>query len=98
MAWPATAATRTELAQQVESIQEQMVALADIQVSGRYVFCGDQATSQPYALGPPPVTVGNAKAVTINPGDAATFTIQTATGQTQFAITGQPGDTRRCGR
>ena len=49
-----TAQTRTDLAQQVESIQEQMVALADTQVSGRYVFGGDQATSQPYALGPPP--------------------------------------------
>ena len=88
-----TAATRAQLATQVASIQQQMVALADTRVSGQYIFGGDQDTSLPYAMGPPPVTVGSATAAAINPGDAATFTIQTAAGQTQFAITGQPGDT-----
>ncbi len=46
----ATNQSRTILAQQVESIQEQMVALANTEVSGQYVFSGDQSGSQPYAL------------------------------------------------
>src|SRR5580658_10313656 len=41
-----SAATRAQLAQQVESIQQQMVSLADTQVSGQYIFSGDQAGSQ----------------------------------------------------
>jgi flagellar hook-associated protein 3 FlgL len=43
-------ATRMSLAQQVQSIQEQMVGLADTQVRGRYIFAGDQYQTQPYAL------------------------------------------------
>jgi flagellar hook-associated protein 3 FlgL len=87
------AQTRADLAQQIESIQEQMVSLADTKVTGSYIFAGDQSTSPPYASGPPPVTLGSAAAVLINPGDSANFTIQTATGQTQFSITGQVNDT-----
>jgi flagellar hook-associated protein 3 FlgL len=46
----ATAATRANLAQQVQAIQQQMVGIADTQVSGRYIFSGDQSVTQPYAL------------------------------------------------
>ena len=45
-----TAATRTTLAQQIESIQEQMVALSNTEVAGRYVFSGDQDNAQSYSL------------------------------------------------
>jgi flagellar hook-associated protein 3 FlgL len=43
-------ATRAALAEQVISIQQQMVALANTQSAGRYVFGGDQDASPPYAL------------------------------------------------
>lgn len=46
----ATAANRTELANGIESVQEQMVALADTNVNGHYIFSGDQSATQPYAL------------------------------------------------
>jgi len=46
----ASDATRINLAQQIQTIQEQMVALANTQVTGRYIFSGDQDASQPYAL------------------------------------------------
>jgi flagellin-like hook-associated protein FlgL len=90
-----SATTRAQLAQQVASIQEQMVALAGTQVAGRYIFSGDQAGSQPYALNlnAPPVQIGSAPATLIKPGDTASFTIQTATGKNSFTLTGQNGDT-----
>lgn len=49
----------------------------------------------PYSLdlNPPPVPIGAAAAVAINPADTATFTIQTTTGNATITITGQPGDT-----
>jgi flagellin-like hook-associated protein FlgL len=90
-----SATTRSQLAEQVEGIQEQMVALAGTQVSGRYIFSGDQAGSLPYALNlnPPAVTVGSAPAARINAGDTATFTVQTASGSNTIAVTGQADDT-----
>jgi flagellar hook-associated protein 3 FlgL len=45
-----TDATRANLAQQIQTIQEQMVGLANTQVAGRYVFGGDDDTTQPYAV------------------------------------------------
>jgi len=45
-----TDATRAQLAQRVQSIQEQMVGLANTQVAGRYVFSGDGDASPSYAL------------------------------------------------
>ena len=91
----ATAATRAQLAQQLQSIQEQMVALANTQVAGQYVFGGDHPTAMPYQLdlNPPPVAIGNTTAQVIQPGDTATFTIQTTTGVTTITIAGQAGDT-----
>lgn len=46
----ATSEQRATLAEQVQGIQEQMVALSNTQVAGRYVFSGDQTESQAYSL------------------------------------------------
>ncbi len=39
-----------DLAQQVQSIQEQMVTVSQTQVQGRYIFSGDQMTSPAYTF------------------------------------------------
>ena len=44
------ATTRANLAQEVQSLQEQMVACSQTQVQGRYIFSGDQEGSPSYAL------------------------------------------------
>lgn len=51
-----TAATRADMAQEVASIQAQMVAFSQTQVQGRYIFSGDQPNSPTYQLNllPPP--------------------------------------------
>lgn len=51
-----TADTRANIAQEVASIQAQMVAFSQTQVQGRYIFSGDQASSATYQLDllPPP--------------------------------------------
>jgi flagellar hook-associated protein 3 FlgL len=45
-----TAATRAELLSQATSIQQQLVSLSQTQVSGRYIFSGDQDTQPAYEL------------------------------------------------
>jgi flagellar hook-associated protein 3 FlgL len=52
----ATADTRTSIAQEVAAIQAQMVTCSQTQVSGRYIFSGDQDGSPTYQLDllPPP--------------------------------------------
>jgi flagellar hook-associated protein 3 FlgL len=45
-----SAATRTSLATQMQSLQEQMVTLSNTNAGGQYVFGGDQPTVAPYAL------------------------------------------------
>lgn len=45
----ATQQSRTILAQQVQAIQQQMVSIANTQVSGRYIFSGDQSQSPSYS-------------------------------------------------
>ena len=89
------AATRLTLAQQAQSVQEQMVALANFKVAGRYVFSGNQDNLQPYALDPnPPVQIGRVAAASlILPADTAVFNVQTTAGSTQITLTGQAGDT-----
>jgi flagellar hook-associated protein 3 FlgL len=55
-----TADTRTSIAQEVASIQTQMVALSQTQVQGQFIFSGDQpgsATYQADLLPPPDPTV-----------------------------------------
>lgn len=47
-----TATTRTSLAQQLQSIQQQMVSLANTNINGRYVFSGDQDQTTPYTYDP----------------------------------------------
>jgi flagellin-like hook-associated protein FlgL len=91
----ASQTTRTNLAQQVEGIQEQMVALANTAVNGQYIFSGDQSGIQPYALQlTNPVQVGQtAAASVVPPTDTAVFQIQTASGLNTISITGQTGDT-----
>jgi flagellar hook-associated protein 3 FlgL len=51
-----TADSRNSLAQEVASVQAQMVALSLTQVQGRYIFSGDQDNSPAYELNllPPP--------------------------------------------
>jgi flagellin-like hook-associated protein FlgL len=48
----ATAATRTTLNQQVQAIEQQLVAIANTQVEGRYIFGGDDPNTQPYTFQP----------------------------------------------
>ena len=45
-----TAETRQTLAQQVQSILEEMVSYSQTQVQGRYIFSGDQSQSPTYQL------------------------------------------------
>jgi flagellar hook-associated protein 3 FlgL len=44
----ATASQRQNLATQIQSIQQQLVSLANTQVGGRYIFGGDQDQAAPY--------------------------------------------------
>jgi len=44
----ATAAARTTLAQQLQSIEQQFVGLANTAIGGRYIFSGDSDQTQPY--------------------------------------------------
>jgi len=46
----ASAATRTNLAEQVQSLQSELVGIANTRVAGRYIFSGNQDTVAPYAL------------------------------------------------
>jgi flagellin-like hook-associated protein FlgL len=88
-----TGDTRQNLAQQVQSIQDQMVALANTQVSGRYIFSGDQDTSQSYSsVSNPPVQLGQFPATVVLPTDTAVFNVQTTSGLSTITITGQVGD------
>jgi flagellar hook-associated protein 3 FlgL len=45
-----TATTNAELAQEVQSLQEEMVSYSQTQVNGRYIFSGDLDGSPSYAL------------------------------------------------
>ena len=45
-----TASSRAQLATQLQSIEQQMVGLANTQVNGRYIFAGDADQTQPYTF------------------------------------------------
>ena len=47
-----TATTRASLAQQLQSIQQQMVSLANTSINGRYIFSGDSDQTAPYSFDP----------------------------------------------
>lgn len=44
----ATAATRTQLGEQVQQIEQQLVSIANTTVGGNYIFGGDDPATQPY--------------------------------------------------
>jgi flagellar hook-associated protein 3 FlgL len=79
----ATAATRSSLAKQVQGIGEQMVALANTNFAGKYVFGGDDPTTQPYtsnfaALPTTPASLG----YTQNNTAGSTVTLANSDGDT----------------
>jgi flagellar hook-associated protein 3 FlgL len=80
-----TAATRSQLANQLQSIEQQMVGLANTQINGRYIFAGDQDQTQPYsfdATQPDPVSSYQ--------GSSSTRVVMTAAGTTfPVALTAQ---------
>jgi flagellar hook-associated protein 3 FlgL len=45
----ATASARSTLAQQLQSIEQQFVGLADTSIGGRFIFSGDTDQTQPYS-------------------------------------------------
>jgi flagellar hook-associated protein 3 FlgL len=86
----ATAASRSSLGQQVQGIEEQLVSLANTTFSGRYVFGGDNPSTQPYTFNwsvPPGGVVRNNPAgnsVTLANSDGDTLTIPGQTAQQIF--------------
>ena len=75
-----TAASRATIAQQLQSIEQQMVGLANTQVGGRYIFAGDSDQTQPYTYDitqPDPVSAyqGAASTRVIQGPDGNTFPV-----------------------
>jgi len=85
----ATAASQADMGQQVNSILQQMVGLADTQVGGRYIFSGDSDQQQPYTIDmtqtPPVVSsyLGSATTRMAQHPDGSTFPVA-LTAQTVF--------------
>jgi flagellar hook-associated protein 3 FlgL len=85
----ATAASQATMGQQVNSILQQMVGLADTQVGGRYIFSGDSDQQQPYTIDttqtPPVVSsyLGSATTRMAQHPDGSTFPVA-LTAQTIF--------------
>ena len=84
-----TAANNKSLAEQVQGIGEQMVALANTTFSGQYVFGGDNSTTQPYTsnFSANPIvlpgytqnnTATNTVSITNSDGDSIAVPAQTA--------------------
>ncbi len=71
----ATAATRASLAEQVQGIEQELVAVANTTVSGRYIFGGDNASTAPYTY-----DATSAEGVVQNTGQANTATISDSNG------------------
>src|ERR1700733_14064857 len=75
-----TASGRAGIAQQLQSIEQQMVGLANTNVNGRYIFSGDTDQAQPYtfdATQPDPVSgyQGSASTRTIQAPNGTTFPV-----------------------
>jgi flagellar hook-associated protein 3 FlgL len=80
-----TAAGRVTIAQQLQSIERQMVGLANTSVNGRYIFAGDTDQTEPYTY-----DVTQPDPVSTYQGAASTRTIQSADGTTfPVALTAQ---------
>ena len=75
-----TAAGQADIAQQMQSIESQMVGLANTSVNGRYIFSGDTDQTQPYTY-----DVTQPDPVSTYQGSASTRTIQSADG-TAFPV------------
>jgi flagellar hook-associated protein 3 FlgL len=81
----ATAATRAQNAQQLQSIEQQMVGLANTNIGGRYIFAGDSDQTQPYTYDPT-----QPDPVSAYQGSASTREIQNPQGGTfPVALTAQ---------
>jgi flagellar hook-associated protein 3 FlgL len=76
-----TAATRASLAQQVQTIQQQMVNLANTQVARQYVFSGDLSNQPSYALdlSQPPTVPQNGVDRLITPASTGTVELADST-------------------
>jgi flagellar hook-associated protein 3 FlgL len=74
-----TAARQQNLALQVQSIQQQIVALANTQVAGKYIFGGDQNQTAPYQY-----DASSATGVDAVTGSASTRQIVNPAGQTVY--------------
>lgn len=72
-----TASGRATIAQQLQSIEQQMVGLANTQVNNRFIFAGDTDQVQPYTFNSAQVDP-----VSAYQGSASTRTIQAADGTT----------------
>jgi flagellar hook-associated protein 3 FlgL len=80
-----TASGRATIAQQLQSIEQQMVGLANTQVNNRYIFAGDTDQVQPYTF-----DTTQTDPVSAYQGSASTRTIQAADGTTfPVALTAQ---------
>ena len=80
-----TASGQADIAQQLQSIEQQMVGLANTSVSGRFIFSGDTDQTQPYTYDPT-----QPDPVSAYQGTASTRTIQSANGTTfPVALTAQ---------
>jgi flagellar hook-associated protein 3 FlgL len=80
-----TAAGRTTISQQLNSLLQEMVGLAGTNVGGRYIFAGDSDQQIPYIY-----TAGNANPVSAYLGSASTRVAQYPNGTTfPVALTAQ---------
>jgi len=80
-----TASGRIDIANQLQSIEQQMVGLANTNVNGRYIFAGDTDQTQPYTF-----DATQADPVSVYQGSTSTRTIQAPNGTTfPVALTAQ---------
>jgi flagellar hook-associated protein 3 FlgL len=80
-----TASGRIGIAQQLQSIEQQMVGLANTNVNGRYIFAGDTDQTEPYTF-----DATQADPVSVYQGSTSTRTIQATNGTTfPVALTAQ---------
>jgi flagellar hook-associated protein 3 FlgL len=72
-----TPSGRISIAQQLQSIEQQMVGLANTSVNSRFIFAGDQDRTQPYSF-----DATQADPVSVYQGSGSTRTIQGPNGTT----------------
>jgi flagellar hook-associated protein 3 FlgL len=72
-----TASGRATIAEQLQTIEQQMVGLANTNVSGRYIFSGDTDQTPPYTFDPTQVDP-----VSVYQGSTSTRTVESSNGTT----------------